>query len=386
MNQIQISKETKFFDTDITVLHICLGAACDMKCEYCYHHTDTIAYKKPVINEDIFPFIEEMAQRQKNKELIIRFFGGEPLVYYDEIKYVVERLAHLPNLQFNTITNGKQLTQDKIDFFNKHNFWLLVSWDGHSESLKYRHFDVFSENKNVILQINKLVIMATFVDFTKIDVFLGDLKTLNKEYYALHDNYIHWSWAPVDDTGSQTEFINNSNNKIMLYQQKAKELCDKTKEAILKPDRDIWDMCLISAFIDDIGGISVSDFKDRNKRNRVQWGSDNPKTMSLGLDGNLYRFHRYLGGTSRAEKIGDIYMSYFEYLYNFFFDKEYIDQRAACNCDDCATNLLCFGPGPHIAKESVAKMCNIRHALYTPIVELIEWFCNGGLDLIKNGK
>ena len=379
-----MNKKTRFFDTDIKVIHICLGAACDLRCKYCYHNKDNLIYKQEAINDDIFVFIEEIANRQPDKEIVIRFFGGEPLLYYNQIKYVVEKLSHIKNISFNTITNGTRLTKDKIEFFNKYDFYLIVSWDGHEASLKYRGFDVMKEKRDLVLQANNVVVMATFVDFSKIDLFLEDLKKLNEEYFAIHNKVINWSWAPVDDVGGQEKFINNSNNKIKKYREKSEKICDMTKEAILKKHRTSWEQCLITAFMDDLGGVAVANFDIGINRINVQWGSDNPRTYALDLQGNLYRFHRYLNGTSKAEKLGDIYMSYYEYLYKLFYDKHLVEQRAQMNCVDCDAQLLCFGPGPHIQKSSVQKMCNIRYALYKPIVDLIVWLCNGGIDTIKD--
>ena len=93
--------------------------------------------------------------------------------------------------------------------------------------------------------------------------------------------------------------------------------------------------------MDDLGGIAVANFDIGINRINVQWGSDNPRTYALDLQGNLYRFHRYLNGTSKAEKLGDIYMSYYEYLYKLFYDKHLVEQRTQMNCVDCDAQLLC---------------------------------------------
>lgn len=73
------SKIKKFFDTDIDKVYILLGDYCNMKCKYCFHNNDVMPYVDEKINEDIFPFIETIASRQKSP-LNVRFFGGEPLI------------------------------------------------------------------------------------------------------------------------------------------------------------------------------------------------------------------------------------------------------------------------------------------------------------------
>ena len=75
------------------------------------------------------------------------------------------------------------MTQDMVDFFNQYNFLVSVSWDGHKASKEYRGLDVFDSNKDVLLQLNNIEVLATFVEFLKIDEFLHDLEELNNEYF-----------------------------------------------------------------------------------------------------------------------------------------------------------------------------------------------------------
>lgn len=57
----------------------------------------------------------------------ISFFGGEPLLNWDVMKEVIE--AH-PSLKYGMTTNLTLLTDDMIDFIDKHNVGVLVSMDG----------------------------------------------------------------------------------------------------------------------------------------------------------------------------------------------------------------------------------------------------------------
>ena len=53
--------------------------------------------------------------------MFINFFGGEPLLQFDQIIVpLVEENKEVNNLTFGITTNGVLLDEDKVDFFYKH--------------------------------------------------------------------------------------------------------------------------------------------------------------------------------------------------------------------------------------------------------------------------
>lgn len=369
--------KTKFFDTDIDKVYILLGDACNMNCKYCFHNADNMQYLDEQINEDIFPFIETVASRQSSP-LNVRFFGGEPLIYFDKLKYITEKLCHHKNIYFTTITNGKAITQDMVNFFNQHNFLVSVSWDGHRASKEYRGLDVFDDNKDLLLQLNNIEVLATFVEFLKINEFLYDLEELNNEYFEVHNGngIIGFSWAPIDDVGSQKEYINGGYEALKA---KSEKVCQRVKEAIIRKNKTPFDLAMIYALYSDLCTIEPRDFGTSAERTIAE-GSDNPKIYSIDLNGDFYQFHRYPKSSSKSLKLGNIYMHYFAYMKNYLSQSEFTKQCARLGCKNCDINYFCKGPGPHVCQESEKRCCEIRYALYKPITELITWLQNGGID------
>lgn len=365
----------KFFDRDIEKIYIMLGDACDMKCKYCFHNKTKLQYLDEKINEDIFPFIEQVAARQKTP-LGIRYFGGEPLLYFDKIQYITERLSHIKGIHFSSITNGKSLKQEHVDFFNKHNFLISVSWDGHKASKSYRMFDVFEEKKSLLLQLNKLEVLATFVKFLRIDDFLNDLETINDEYFKLHGDIIGFTWAPIDDVGSQSEYLNGTPNELM---KKSQAFCNRIKQAIIRKNKTPFDLSLIYALYSDLCTIEPRDFGTSAERLILE-GSDNPTNYSIDLNGDFYQCHRYPKSSAKSVKLGNIYMHYYAYMQSYFSHNGFTEQCKRTGCKHCDINYFCKGPGPHVCQESEKRCCAIRYALYKPITELIKWLQAGGID------
>lgn len=102
---------------DRTIL-IKLGNTCNFSCKHC--HCSALIYQ---LNPKIIPFI-----RDSNCKTIV-FSGGEPLMYIDTIKYIVNELKDL-KINYRFVTNGSFLSDEIIKFFNDNSFFVSLSYDG----------------------------------------------------------------------------------------------------------------------------------------------------------------------------------------------------------------------------------------------------------------
>lgn len=123
------------FNTDykdlsgIDHLSIELGFNCNFRCQYCKQSE----YKKIVFSSTpraVDQFIEKLKKANLPNIKTIRFWGGEPLVYWKTLVVLIPRLEALyPNATFGLITNGALLTKQKFDFFINHHVIVQVSFD-----------------------------------------------------------------------------------------------------------------------------------------------------------------------------------------------------------------------------------------------------------------
>lgn len=129
----------KIMQKGIDVLTLQVTQMCNLKCDYCPHAQDGNHYMRTHANvkmsrEMAFKAIDYLANNSKERKSIdISFFGGEPLIEFDLIRYIVlyaeEKLSD-KMLTFNISTNAVFLTDEKIDFFTEHKFCICVSMDG----------------------------------------------------------------------------------------------------------------------------------------------------------------------------------------------------------------------------------------------------------------
>ena len=106
-------------------LTIYMGSACNMDCKYCHREPDVLEGFR-----GISPKVLDAVRGRD--DLIIKFMGGEPTLYMDDIKKVVEAA---PDCEFAIATNGIDL--DKyLPYFQEHNFLVVLSYDGGAADLR----------------------------------------------------------------------------------------------------------------------------------------------------------------------------------------------------------------------------------------------------------
>lgn len=98
-------------------LVIRLGGNCNLACKYCHSSKSEYGYNPDII---------EYMKRHRPTEVV--FSGGEPLLYFDVIKLIVESSGL--ECQYKITTNASVLTAEMVDFFNKYNFIIYLSYDG----------------------------------------------------------------------------------------------------------------------------------------------------------------------------------------------------------------------------------------------------------------
>lgn len=103
---------------------------CNFNCSYCPQRKEKIYMNHSTIEKSITffsPFLKDDA--------CIVFYGGEPLLAFDTIKYAVSLLQkkdvkEKKSLKFSMTTNGSLITDEMLQFFDNHRFNLMLSFDG----------------------------------------------------------------------------------------------------------------------------------------------------------------------------------------------------------------------------------------------------------------
>ena len=108
--------------------NIMLGSACNWHCPYCIQSARQ--YKQADPNVFCDALLEHLEKTQRlDKINTFCLWGGEPLIYYDTVKILLERLSTVKVRDYIRISsNGSLLTESNYDLFNKYDTKFEVSY------------------------------------------------------------------------------------------------------------------------------------------------------------------------------------------------------------------------------------------------------------------
>lgn len=153
-------------------LSIRLGNSCNLSCPHCHRNRLEFSFDKEII-----PHIKE-----KYVDYGIRFSGGEPLLYMDVIRKLLQALGK--DFDYGLVTNGTLLTEEIVDIFNAYDVNTIVSFDGFSGDRDYSNvrFDLLGRIKRHGMAC---LTYKGNMDFGKIS---NDIAILKKRY-KLFDSF-----------------------------------------------------------------------------------------------------------------------------------------------------------------------------------------------------
>lgn len=362
----------KFLARKVNTIFIMLGNSCNLNCVYCLQHPlvhHQIAQKK--INPDIYDFIKEVSEENNGNICRLHFYGGEPLLYYNQIKEIVKNTKDIPDIKYSIITNGKLLTDDKVEFFNKYDFQVAISWDG-KNVLKTRHFDAFNPKNPLrrrIMRIDNLTVTGVISSEVYPIELLESMQEIVDEYYKLNNKYCMFNCDEVFDTGFEDNcrYIIDDLDLDRVYS----EMTELTNNFIKtfsenKDNSNKFDLKLIyiRQLINQINYFLENMDKVLNKS--LCKCTNGYNVLNMDLNGNLYKCH------NTSEEAATIYDDYTTYL-SSILQSDTTKERMHTRCKDCPVVGICAGGCKLITDEVLDKSyCNFKKAMYYPILECLQ--------------
>jgi len=122
--------------------------ACNYDCSYCPQKKENLYMGTALIEKSLdffYPFLNK-------DKCFITFYGGEPLLAFDQIKHTVlyiekKNKNREKDIRFSMTTNGSLLDDERIKFLDRHKFSLMISFDGlaHEIGRQKQSFDAMLE-------------------------------------------------------------------------------------------------------------------------------------------------------------------------------------------------------------------------------------------------
>jgi uncharacterized protein len=342
-NGMFVSKKATPHNVSIPLktLIVHLTDACNLNCRYCYHTKgDLNQGKKKVMGFDVacrsVDFLLEHAGPLE--EVILVFFGGEPLLNFEVMPAVVDyasqkAAAKGKKINFAITTNGTLLSEEIIEFFLNKGIGVTVSIDGFaSVQDRYRRFAdgtptydiMLPKIKRLLSRSNKrpAVARVTLVENPgRVPQILDHLLGLG---------FVEVGFAPVT-TGHPDYQLSNHDMDILLgeFQNLSQKFLSAAKKRRFYGFSNIIDM-LVSLHQGDVmnypcgAGLGL---------------------FSVGPEGRLYLCQRFAGQDEFC--MGDIFKGFNQEKLETFRDQAEISNKAACR--QCWVRTICTGGCYHEA-------------------------------------
>lgn len=241
---------------------------CNLRCEYCKYTGgyDNRQHTQNKMNKEIaFKSLNyALKHSDQTKQLIISFYGGEPLLNFDLIRECVNYIKNVvkdKKIIFSTTTNATLLTDEIVSFFVENNFKITVSLDGDKNAHDAHRifpsgkgsFDIIMENLEKIYSkyphyaesnIRFNTVMSPDIDLNKVDCFFKNNKILFQasclfslvDYNLADNNLIIPQPEPHIYLSNKflllkayIELVNNKNITTKIYAGLKKEYYEKYK-------------------------------------------------------------------------------------------------------------------------------------------------------------
>ena len=352
---------SKYLNNSINTIFLMLGSKCNFKCKYCMQcGKEGITTPLPEkINPEIFDFIKETAEQQAPQTLGLHFYGGEPLIYFNSIKRIVNETKNIPNVKYSIITNGRLITEEIADYFNNNNFSVCISWDGKVSNIT-RGYDVFSNStiKENIFKIKNICISAVYSSYTYPLNIFKDFSELSFEYSKIHNYHMGFNVDELFDTDLQDRslFDINYNRIYNEIDDIFKRYCTDDPE-----QTNIAEKFYIKELIDNIKSY-ISSNEDGFEFNYLTSCGSGITTLNLDMQGNLYNCH------NSSVVIGNIKDQYYKYISNLI---KYDNTKEFYNtCKNCEVISICRGGCKLMSKEKRENSyCKLKKAVFSPIID-----------------
>lgn len=279
-------KKDKRFSNRVVIF---VANMCNAKCVYCYqtHHTNKLMTRQDADNAIKFlaDNYDEIAE--------VHFFGGEPLLNYKIIKYIVEKLSNSIKVNKWKITSNIMLLNPRmINFFEKNNFGFMISLDGpkliHDKLRKGCKFEVVDKNIKLLLKSklrNNIEINCTYtklhskyiekkelIDFfnnygvkffiSKVETDIEDLEvednSIKEQIDSAIDGLINYTYQAI-----QNRYILDVLGALIFHKKKEK-FCDDIGSAVsIDCDAKVYPCTKLNG-VEDIDIKKIDDCNNKN--------------------------------------------------------------------------------------------------------------------------
>lgn len=344
----------KFLNLGCNTLMFIMGQGCNLSCSYCLKHT-LINEQLPVnVSPVIFEYLDFLAE-EGTCPINCNYFGGEPLVYYDGVKSIVEHCNQIEQrldkkiFHHSMISNGKSLNEEIVEFLNKNNFAYTISWDGNN-SIETRGYDVIEDKFDLLLKINNLGISSVISSKSyPLDV-VNAMQKFDDEYFAKNNSHVRCNFDDIMDTGVGVENQELCKIDPERFESDIQKIFDMYEEDVLSNQTLLNKYHVAIRYcMNNINSIKHYLKEGPNKISRCGQGLE---VLNLDMSGKIYDCHNVTTG-----EIGHLQYDSIPFIRNIIASEYKTMHRINTICKDCQAISLCGGGCKYVEDERIGTSC-----------------------------
>lgn len=210
-----------YIKNKINFITLQITQSCNLRCSYCIYsgkYKNRSHSQKTMSKETAQKAIDYYISHSKDTQtLSIGFYGGEPLLSMDMIKFCVEYAeenAEGRNIMYSMTTNGTLLTPEKVEYLVIHDIHLVVSLDGpapvHNKNRRYAKSD---EGTFETLITNLRLIKELYPLYYKNNIAFNTVLDPDEDFSCINDYIMnseefedsYFTSSLIDDRYSENE-------------------------------------------------------------------------------------------------------------------------------------------------------------------------------------
>lgn len=356
--------------SDMFVTRVCvmLGDACDFKCRHCIMEHCHSGIKKHV-SQKLIDYLQYICDihvpnpKTRKEKVKISFWGGEPLLYFKQIREIIERVDR-PQAEYSIVTNGANLTEEVVCFFNSLNDGVIFLSNDGPQTDKIRDTNML-ENPDFVKLFNK-------INRRGID---SCIHAYNQDYQVLWDyienkcghipiahEFLEVNWHMPEDI---------SRMDLTKYYDSCQIAVAKCREDVLAGDLNSYAYRLFSTTIDDID-VLVKRMEKNLPANIYPRCGPYRYASHIDLQGNMYTCH---SGFGKLGSVDEGFENIYQKCQAVLSTQELVNKKG---CDNCPAILLCKRGCPFVTGEERGQqtMCEARRIFFKAALDLVASFGN----------
>jgi len=349
---------------NVKLAYFILTENCNYNCEYCFIKHEMPKDYKPITmsTETARAALETYARLiddQEDDKLII-FYGGEPLLNWEVLKYTVDKLEEFKtqnkipkDVKISMVTNGSLITVEMAKYFKEHNIGLGISIDG-MESVTDAYRKTINNDKTYEITRKGIKIAQE----AGCDVSLS--VTISKETIKQFDSTMDLIIKEIDVKSLGFNILMYDGNDDIVYSNQAAEYIINA----FKIFREL-------GIYEDRIMRKVNSFT-KGQSNLFDCAASGANQIVIAPDGKIGICHSYLG--TRTYFVGNVYDNSFDPSKEPVFLEW--NKRTPINmpeCQDCCVLGICGGGCPVNAQKKYGSIWKLDDRFCIHAKKTLEW-------------